>query len=125
MVLHLVVVLLFQQTTNCAIHIPGKLVPQVVAFLQNRVDNELYVKISVLEQMVIEQRKHSPQPIKGKASTAECERGRASEEKIVPEQIAHETESKAVGASDSGKLNQEMENLLDDLKQMVIRPKKA
>ena len=124
MVLHLVVVVLFQQTTNCAIHIPGKLVPQVVAFLRNRVDNELYVKISVFEQMVIEQRKHSPQKIKGdigKASTAECE----SEEKIVPEQIAHETESKAVGASDNGKLNQEMENLLDDLKQVVIKPKKA
>lgn len=126
MVLHLVVVVLFQQTTNCALHIPGKLVPHVVSFLRNHLDNDLYVKISVFEQLIIEKHKDSPEKMKddiGTASTAEEHRA-PDEKERVPGEIAHKTESRAVKANGNGKLNQEMQNLLDDLKQIVIRPKK-
>lgn len=127
MVLHLVVVVLFQQKTNCALHIPGKLVPRIVAFLRNHLDNDQYVKISVFEQMVIEQRKLSPRKVKDDLAAEECsEGGHVPEEEEEdaqiegrPGEIAHETESRA---SDKAKFKQEM---LDDLKQMVIKHKET
>jgi len=57
MILHLVVVILFQQHTNCMIHAPGKLVPSVVSFLAERVSESEESKLVQYQQLVMLQLK--------------------------------------------------------------------
>lgn len=130
MVLHLVVVILFQLNTNCAIHISGKLVPQVVAFLRNHLQNEEYIKkLSVFEQLIIQQRRLSTQKKKDidKVCTSENDDENMRTFHVVEEGPKEGADEAGVAerTSDTAQLEQELQGLLDDLKQMVIKPKKT
>ena len=57
MILHLVVVILFQQHTNYMIHAPGKLVPSIVSFLADRVSKSEASKLVQYQQLVMLQLK--------------------------------------------------------------------
>lgn len=52
MALHLVVVILFQQHTGSIIHMPGKLVPHIISFLESQMKPEDYVKLVEYQRLV-------------------------------------------------------------------------
>lgn len=53
MVLHLVVVLLFQQHTGCMLHAPGRMVPSIVAILEKYLSEEEQTIILSFQQLII------------------------------------------------------------------------
>jgi len=55
MCLHLITVVLFQQKTGCIVHIPGKLVPVVIAYLSKELDTAVYAKLLESQRLVSEQ----------------------------------------------------------------------
>lgn len=124
MVLHLVVVILFQQNTNCPIHISGKFVPQVIAFLCSRVQNELYAKLSACEKLIIEQRKVSSSSCKNDTTVSMTDESKESQ---VPLEkcTAVEGAEKVSEDTPSNQLQHELQSLVHDLKQCVIKPKKT
>ena len=143
MVLHLVTVILFQQNTNCAIHISGKLVPQVIAFLQNHLQSTQHSKLIAFEQLVIQQRKLTSQTSRGYQNQDSMEASGATREKEEDEgvsemgqdgggsdgtpslqQAAGDRSEEEAEARDVAIVNQELQNLVDDLKKLVVKPKK-
>ncbi len=52
MSLHLISVILFQQQTGTIVHIPGKLVPTVIAFLAQHLDDKAYLKLIECQKLV-------------------------------------------------------------------------
>ena len=55
MALHLVAVILFQQSTSSIVHAPGRCVPQIIAFLQDHVAPEVYEKLAQYQSLVVKQ----------------------------------------------------------------------
>lgn len=53
MALHLVAVLLFQRYTNCIIHAPGRLVPNIISFLSNHMNDTEYAKLTDFQRLVM------------------------------------------------------------------------
>jgi hypothetical protein len=64
MSLHLVTVLLFQMNTNCLLHMPGRLIPQVISYLRPHLKPEDAAKLSNFQSLVVMQ-------IKSETSTNE------------------------------------------------------
>lgn len=52
MMLHLIVVILFQQHTGCIVHIPGKLVPQVLSLLAVKLDSKDEEKLFECQRLI-------------------------------------------------------------------------
>ena len=52
MALHLVTVVLFQQHAGCIIHMPGKLVPHVITFLESQMKPEEHSKLVQYQKLV-------------------------------------------------------------------------
>lgn len=142
MVLHLVTVILFQQNTNCAIHISGKLVPQVITFLKSHLQSVQHVKLVAFEHLVIQQRKLTSQTSReyqnqeASATTLEKEEdegvsemgqdgGGSEDAPSLQEATSDENGGQAeAGARDVALVDQELQNLVDDLKKLVIKPRK-
>ena len=55
MTLHLITVILFQQHTGQIVHIPGKLVPLVISFLAQHLDQSLFLKLAECQKLVSDQ----------------------------------------------------------------------
>ena len=121
MVLHLVVVILFQQNTNCPIHISGKFVPQVIAFLCSRVQSGLYVKLSAFEKLIIEQRKISASNSTTVSMTDESKESQVPLEKSAAAEGAEKVLEDI--PSNTMELQHELQSLVHDLKQSVFKPK--
>jgi hypothetical protein len=105
MVLHLVIVILFQQSTNCAIHVSGKLLPQVIHFLHSHLDEKKYVALTEFEELLI------------KYISMEKEMNSSAVNDVV-----HETpREKCAESSELIILKKQIEHMLDDVKQLVVK----
>lgn len=148
MVLHLVVVLLFQQHTNCIIHLPGKLVPSIIAFLSSRLSETERSKLRTFQELVMLQLKQSrapssAQPAEPKTDTSlgQAEETQAASETVskkvkkgspaVGESGDSSGESGAVGStSDTVQQGTDMMapnlgDIMSGLKQLVLKPTKG
>lgn len=127
MVLHLATVILFQQSTNCAIHIPGKMVPQVISFLQGCIQTEHHSKLLLFERLVIQQHRLSTQVDKQnqteKNSVAESTAPKvgnvAVEHDVHDEAGFLESEEVATRVTDLSRLEQQLFSLLNDIKTLT------
>jgi len=54
-VLHLTAVILFQHSTSCIVHTPGRCVPQIITFLKDYVTPEVHEKLTQYQTLVIKQ----------------------------------------------------------------------
>lgn len=127
MVLHLVVVMLFQQYTGCAIHVSGKILSKVIQYLQKYMPTEQYVQLSALEQLVIQQHRLSLERGReciGKEITAD-EEGRIEQEVPLKSAEAENTPEVSGLVSDITNPEENQRSLLDSLKQIVIIPGKT
>ncbi len=90
MALHLVTVLLFQRHTNCIIHVPGRLVPSVIAFLAGRMPTQDHARLVQYQHLVMQQLRlasdrgtsgeaDSPAELPGNDSSSKEEEGRGGE----------------------------------------------
>ncbi|XP_029352164.1 E3 UFM1-protein ligase 1 isoform X2 [Echeneis naucrates] len=55
LVLHLTSVLLFQASTHCMLHAPGRCVPQIIGTLTGRIPTEQQQQLSVYQSLVVKQ----------------------------------------------------------------------
>ena len=148
MVLHLVVVLLFQQHTNCIIHLPGKLVPSVIAFLSNRLSESERSKLRTFQDLVMLQLKQSRAPSKAQPTgaktvqdTGQVEGTQAESESVTKEgslaaggstdssgesEAVASTTSETVqqGTSSPEVMTQKLGDIMSSLKQLVLKPAK-
>ena len=60
MALHLATVILFQQSTSCIIHAPGRCVPQIITFLKDYVTPETHEKLTQYQSLVVKQLSRRP-----------------------------------------------------------------
>ena len=151
MVLHLVVVLLFQQHTNCIIHLPGKLVPSIIAFLSNRLSESERSKLRTFQDLVMQQLKQSRAPSKAQPTgaktvqdTGQVEGTQAESESVTKEvqegslaargstdssgesEAVASTTSETVqqGTSSPEVMAQKLGDIMSSLKQLVLKPAK-
>ena len=112
MVLHLVVVILFQQTTNCAIHVSGKLIPQIINFLQCHLEQKTYTTLNEFETLLVKcisKEKDSGGPINSR-DESEC--------------VVSETAKESFAeTSEVVTLKKQVEDMIDDMKQLVVKHK--
>lgn len=139
MALHLVTVLLFQQHTNCIIHIPGKLVPHVISFLANHLGELDHTKMTRYQQLVMQQLKLAskdastetqPSPPISTTEENEPQSGVLATKEDPADSSAENYETSTSSAShdqeesDQQRVAQQLKDLLDDLKQLVVKTKK-
>ncbi|KAM8953976.1 E3 UFM1-protein ligase 1 isoform 2-T2 [Pelodytes ibericus] len=55
LVLHLTSVLLFQLTTHCMLHAPGRCVPQIIAFLHTKIPQDQHNLLATYQGLVVKQ----------------------------------------------------------------------
>lgn len=55
LVLHLTSILLFQNTTHCMLHAPGRCVPHIISFLESKIPEEQYTLLSQYQSLVVKQ----------------------------------------------------------------------
>lgn len=55
MALHLASAVLFQHYTSCMVHAPGRCVPQIISFLEDKLTAENYEKLNLYMTLVIKQ----------------------------------------------------------------------
>lgn len=115
MVLHLTAVILFQQHTGCIVHVPGKLVPIVVKFLESRLDADKYFVISRFQHIVAN---------KWKASSMDPENTPRSNK--VAELVSEDDHDSAKSLSQNVCFTSDNIDLdqIDELKRLVIKPQK-
>ena len=141
MVLHLATVILFQQNTNCAIHVSGKLLPQVIAFLHSHLQSTQHSKLLALEHLVIKQHRLTTKPRKESQSQDSAEAELTAQEddlNVSGEGEAYLEPSGRIETSTDPTSNKEEKNsrpsdlefveveqrsLVEDLKKIVIKPK--
>ena len=111
MVLHLVVVILFQQSTNCAIHVSGKLLPQVIIFLRNHLDEKRYVTLTNFEKLLVQYISME------KEMTSLAVVGDVEEDSEVVK--SESVKDKCEESSEMVILKKQVEDTLDDIKQLV------
>ncbi|RXM29716.1 E3 UFM1-protein ligase 1 [Acipenser ruthenus] len=104
LVLHLTSVLLFQFSTNCMLHAPGRCVPQIIATLSTRIPEDQHKLLSKYQGLVVKQLVGQNQ----KASQT----GGDSEEKQAEED-----------APDA--VRKELLSLTSEVKDLVLRPRKT
>jgi hypothetical protein len=116
MVLHLVVVILFQQHTGCAIHISGKLLPQAIQFLHNHVEREKYMKLTECEQLLMKQISEQ----KGKGALKNISQTTTEEESLECGNAA----GTDVQINETASIDLVLQSVCDNLKLIVLKPKK-
>lgn len=133
MMLHLITVIIFQQHTGCIVHIPGKLVPQVLAFLAERLDLKDYEKLSECQRLVAQQlRSQSVAMVKGNEASNDDISPSHDDETSNASEGTEETEA-VTGTQDTGLKGQgstqevqgqidrqRLSELLNDLKQAML-----
>ena len=128
MVLHLTTVLLFQQHTGCILHVPGKLVPMVIKFLESRVSSEEYSTVIQFQKLVTAQWKASGG---NKPSTFEVTEDLAAEPSpagVCSVESLDNIETDNKGSSShvtSADVDQQLRDLIGILKGLVIKPRKS
>ena len=115
MALHLTSVLLFQQHTGCCIHVPGKLVPIVINFLEAQMSSEHYSIITQFQKLVILQWKVSA---KSKPSIDE-DQGAEAIGSSAAQYRADSTSDDQLSAED---IDEKLRGLIGQLKGLVIKP---
>lgn len=118
MALHLTSVLLFQQHTGCCIHVPGKLVPIVINFLEAQMSSEHYSVLTEFQKLVILQWKTSA---KSKLSSDEDQGAEAigSSAGEVAQCHADSTSDDQLSAKD---IDEQLRGLIGQLKGLVMKP---
>ena len=121
MALHLTSVLLFQQHIGCIIHVPGKLVPIVINFLESLMSTDDYSVITQFQKLVTLQWKASA---KSKPSSREDEEAESSPSVEASESATgtHEDTPPDLPAED---INEQLKILIVKLKGLVIKQRKA
>ncbi|XP_033874066.3 E3 UFM1-protein ligase 1-like [Acipenser ruthenus] len=104
LVLHLTSVLLFQFSTNCMLHAPGRCVPQIIATLSTRIPEDQHKLLSKYQGLVVKQ-------LVGQNQAA-SQTGGDSEEKQAEED-----------APDA--VRKELLSLTSEVKDLVLRPRKT
>ncbi|XP_033859220.3 E3 UFM1-protein ligase 1-like [Acipenser ruthenus] len=104
LVLHLTSVLLFQFSTNCMLHAPGRCVPQIISTLSTRIPEDQHKLLSKYQGLVVKQ-------LVGQNRKA-SQTGEDSEEK----QQAEEDTPDAV--------RKELLSLTSEVKDLALRPRK-
>ena len=107
MVFHLVVVILFQQNTHCAIHVPGKLLPQVTELLNRLLESDKYKILLEFQQNLAKQTLMDKEQKDSKSS----------------EQTSME-QKEDTSATEAALLQERLQDSLYALKQLVIKPQK-
>ncbi|XP_018414311.1 PREDICTED: E3 UFM1-protein ligase 1 [Nanorana parkeri] len=106
LVLHLTSVLLFQFTTHCMLHAPGRCVPQIIAFLKAKIPEDQYSILVTYQSLVVKQ-------LIGQTKHKEDEdvdmMGDPAE---VPEKTSED-------------VRKELHELSTKIKDLVLRPRKA
>ena len=128
MMLHLITVILFQQHTGCIVHIPGKLVSQVLAFLAERLELKDYEKLSECQRLVAQLlRSQSAAMVKGsEGSSDDTSNTSKSTEETEATTGTQDTGLKGQGPTQEQIDRQRLNELLSDLKQAVLtKPPKA
>ena len=166
MILHLVVVVLFQQHTNCMLHAPGKLVPHITSFLAGRVNTSNYSKLIQYQHLVMLQLKlaskssatpstgmdsqssnNSVEPTKSSSLMQTDQEAKATETQIGASEPDSEQQTASEGSTNTSAscsigeggetsglqheiddpecVAQKLRDLSDELKQLVIKPKKS
>ena len=115
MAFHLVVVILFQQSTNCAIHVSGKLLPQVMEFLSDCLEKEKYLKLLEFQSMLIDQLSAGKDRKDLTEDQHECMGGEPDDDIAADE---------SEGRTRPFILEQRLKDSVGDLKQLVVKPKK-
>ncbi|KAK1171898.1 E3 UFM1-protein ligase 1-like [Acipenser oxyrinchus oxyrinchus] len=105
LVLHLTSILLFQFSTNCMLHAPGRCVPQIIAALSTRIPEDQHKLLSKYQGLVVKQ-------LVGQNRKA-SQTGEDSEEK----QQAEEDTPDAV--------RKELLSLTSEVKDLALRPRKT
>lgn len=103
MALHIIVVLLFQQKTNCIIHIPGKFVPTMIMFLSEHVPRKEHLKLVECQRLISAKWKSTSQ-----AEEPPRTRTNNSDE-----------DSIAVGTQNSSEDETAIQTLIQDVKSLV------
>ncbi|KAK1170199.1 E3 UFM1-protein ligase 1-like [Acipenser oxyrinchus oxyrinchus] len=104
LVLHLTSVLLFQFSTNCMLHAPGRCVPQIIAALSTRIPEDQHKLLSKYQGLVVKQLVGQNQKV--------SQTGGDSEEKQAEED-----------APDA--VRKELLSLTSEVKDLVLRPRKT
>lgn len=124
MVLHLTAVLLFQQHTGCIIHVPGKLVPLIINFLESRISSEEHSVVTRFQKLVTLQWKASDR----NKPTSEITVAEASSTNLHSTEL---TENVEVGSKEvftpvtSADVDLQLNDLMEKLKGLVIKPQKS
>ena len=120
MALHLTSVLLFQQHTGCSIHVPGKLVPIVINFLESQMSTENYSIITQFQKLVTLQWKTSAKSRPSRHEDQGAEGSSAGE-------TAHadSTSDDANSHLSAEDINEQLRMLIGQLKGLVIKPQKS
>ncbi|KAM4772730.1 E3 UFM1-protein ligase 1 [Rhinophrynus dorsalis] len=105
LVLHLTSVLLFQLTTHCMLHAPGRCVPQIIAFLSTKIPQDQHSLLVNYQGLVVKQ-------LLGQTKQKD-------DDVDTLEDIAVEVEK---GADNTRKELQEMSTAIKDI---VLRPRKS
>jgi hypothetical protein len=116
MALHLTSVLLFQQHTGCCIHVPGKLIPIVINFLESQMSAEHYSIITHFQKLVTLQWKASA---KSKPSTHEDQGAEALGSSVGEIAHADSTSDDTCPAED---IDAQLKVLIGQLKALVFKP---
>ena len=120
MALHLTSVLLFQQHTGCSIHVPGKLVPIVINFLESQMSTEHYSIITQFQKLVTLQWKASAKSRPSRHEDQGAEGSSAGETAHADSTV--DDASSQLSAED---INEQLRILIGQLKGLVIKPQKS
>ena len=117
MALHLTSVLLFQQHTGCSIHVPGKLIPIVINFLESQLSAAHYSIVTQFQKLVTLQWK-----AKSKPSTQEDQGPESSSAGETAHADDHEDTYHHLSIED---IDEQLRTLIGQLKDLVIKSQKS
>ncbi|XP_041105506.1 E3 UFM1-protein ligase 1-like isoform X2 [Polyodon spathula] len=104
LVLHLTSVLLFQFSTNCMLHAPGRCVPQIIAILSTRIPEDQHKLLSKCQGLVVKQLVGQNRKVS---------------------QVGEDSEEKQAEEDASDAVRKELLSLTSEVKHLVLRPRKT
>ncbi|XP_075453607.1 E3 UFM1-protein ligase 1 [Ascaphus truei] len=108
LVLHLTVVLLFQLSTHCMLHAPGRCVPQIIAFLNKKIPEDQHSLLINFQGLVVKQL----MGLTKKTEDSDVEHCQTLEEPAVEMEKGPDT------------IRKELHELSATIKDLVLRPRK-
>ncbi|KAF3702498.1 E3 UFM1-protein ligase 1 [Channa argus] len=82
LVLHLTSVLLFQASTHCMLHVPGRCVPQIIGTLTGRIPTEQQQLLSAYQSLVVKQLVSQSQGKKQEEAEGEVDKPKEQDEEV-------------------------------------------